>query len=108
MIESSADCVLALQLWAMHEKISAPTKDNDKRKRMPTAEECEKLKGHNPRELDLTVLKSRTGAVGAHIKLNYYTLCDLIEEADTHRDTAAAELAADQSGAGGEDDCRTV
>ena len=108
LIESSADCVLALQLWAMHEKISAPTKDNDKRKRMPTAEECEKLKGHNPRELDLTVLKSRTGAVGAHIKLNYYTLCDLIEEADTHRDTAAAELAADQSGAGGEDDCRTV
>ena len=108
LIESSADCVLALQPWILYDR---PTDEKTGKKRNPTAAEIETSKGHNPRELDLTVLKSRSGAVGQHIRLNYYTLCDLITEAERQGldvQPAAAELAADDqsgdqiSGAGGE------
>ena len=82
LIESSADCVLALQPWILYEQPTKSDRNGNEVKRNPTPAEIDASKSKNPRELDLSVLKSRSGAVGQHIKLIYYTLCDWIQETE--------------------------
>lgn len=102
-IEYSADCTIGLQLRVMSQKFQA--KNGGQRSANP--DEIQRAKAANPRQLELVILKCRTGAAGAHIPLDYCPQCDLLYE-PADQTSAAAELAADQSGAGGEGECKTV
>lgn len=80
-VEYSADVVAGLQFRIMRSK--------------PTAQQIETAKTQNPRELELKIIKNRFGQLfGA--ELDYFPHCDLFREPAAA--TAAAELAADQSG----------
>ena len=88
-VEYSADVVAGLQFRIMRSK--------------PTAQQIETAKTQNPRELELKIIKNRFGQLfGA--ELDYFPHCDLFREPAAA--TAAAELAADQSGdKGSETNC---
>ena len=82
-------------------------------RRQPTTIELDEEKKKQPRSIDLSILKSRYGkGAGSHLRLDYYSRCDYFRETIAPT-SAAAELAADQSGdqisgAGGDEECRTV
>lgn len=80
-VEYSADVVAGLQFRIMNSK--------------PSAERLDAARKANPRELELKIIKNRFGQLfGA--ELDYFPHCDLFREPAAA--TAAAELAADQSG----------
>lgn len=92
-VEYSADVVAGLQFRIMNSK--------------PSAERLDAARKANPRELELKIIKNRFGQLFG-LELDYFPHCDLFREPAAA--TAAAELAADQSGdqisgAGGETTC---
>lgn len=112
-VEYSAVSAMILQLAAVYDRKPKTDKNGNPTSatRAPTTAELDEERQRQPRRLDLAILKSRYGkGAGSHLRLEYYSKCDyFIEQAqDCAHSTAAAELAADQSGAGGDDEeCRT-
>lgn len=101
-VEYAACTAMILQPAAVYDMKPKKNKAGEETgKRPPTTAELDEEKRKQPRSIDLAILKSRYGkGAGNHLRLDYYSRCDYFAERN-QTTSAAAELAADQSGAGG-------